>query len=74
MRSVIIFFCVFLLTAKIIVAQQPKIESLSQFHIGAGWVPVLKFAPTNLDFTTNQMARFTFGINYLKGYIKANVQ
>lgn len=70
-RITVLFF---LLSTKILFAQQQKIESLSQFHIGAGWVPVLKFTPSTLDYTANQMARFSFGVNYLNGYIKANVQ
>lgn len=56
------------------VAQKPKTESLSQFHIGAGWVPVFNFKPTNIDYTMSQMARLTLGVNYLRGYIKANIQ
>lgn len=61
-----------LLCSPVLFAQQQRVENLSQIHIGAGYMPIVRFTPTSLDYSINQMSRFTIGINYLQGYIKVN--
>lgn len=69
-----LIFLVWLSGVTSLFAQQKKVESLSQIHLGIGWEPVLNFSPSSLDYVTNHMTRFTVGVNYLNGYIKFNTQ
>jgi hypothetical protein len=69
-----LFFFLWLSVLTSLFAQQKKIESLSQFNLGIAWVPVLHVSPSFLDYTIDNMTRFTLGVNYLNGYIKVNTQ
>jgi hypothetical protein len=74
MRASTLCLCMLIVMAKFSCAQKQKLALLSQVHLGVGYVPVLSFKPSPFDYSTNEMARFTIGINYLSGYIKANIQ
>jgi hypothetical protein len=73
-RFFIFLFSSFTLVFLQVKAQEQKITDLSQLNAGVGYMPVLRFSPGTLDYRPTGTARLTLGANYLKGYIRYNLQ
>jgi len=74
MSSKVAFLLLLLVLSINVKAQYKREPNLAQLNVSIGILPVLNFTPKLFDYIPTEMLRITFGVNYLKGYLKGNLQ
>ncbi len=55
-------------------AQNKTDNYFNQLNIGIGYLPILTFSPTSIEYSPTNMFRVSLGANYGKGFFKGKMQ